>query len=324
LVDRFILEGVRDVEGIAEEIRAGVPEILAGWRDEREIVATEDAYQRLMESIGQVLVVFTEFLRSPSPLEEFSRQGSTRALVEEASGYQREAGRDAVGVIEDYATLRRCVWSFVEERVDLSTFDGGEVSRFFIKLMQASDWVTETGLQAFDRIERQNVWNALGRAAATDLLTGLPDRDFFNRHLFPQAIEDHDRVALAVFDVANFSDTVASGEVARAREALLLLAEAVGTVASEGAVRARFGDDEICVIFPCVSAEEAYRLAEEVLERLEELPGDLLVDVGVAEYPEHGGDAGEVVRAAMGALSTAKRVGGSGIVVARERAGGSR
>jgi diguanylate cyclase (GGDEF)-like protein len=277
-----------------------------------------------VESIGKVLVVFTEFLRSLSPLEEFSREGTTRALVEKISGHQREVGRDAVGVIEDYATLRRCVWRFVEKRVDLSAFDGGEVSRFFVKLMQASDWVTETGLEAFDRIERQNVWNALGRAAATDLLTGLPDRDLFNRQLFPQAIEEHDRVALVVFDVANFSDTVASGEVARAREALLQLAEAVKEVVSEGAVRARFGDDEICVVLPHMSAEEAYRLAEEVLERLAELPGELLVDAGVAGYPEHGRDAGEVVRATMGALSTAKRVGGSGIVVARERTGGSR
>ena len=315
---------MRDVEGIAEEIRAGIPEILAGWRDERGIVTTEDAYPDLVDSIGKVLVVFTEFLRSPSSLAEFSREGTTRALVEKISGHQREVGRDAVGVIEDYATLRRCVWRFVEKKVDLSAFDGGEVSRFFVKLMQASDWVTETGLEAFDRIERQNVWNALGRAAATDLLTGLPDRDFFNRQLLPQAIEEHDRVALVVFDVANFSDTVASGEVARAREALLMLAETVGEVVPEGAVRARFGDDEICVVLPRMSAEEAYRLAEEVLERLAELPGELLVDAGVAEYPEHGRDAGEVVRAAMGALSTAKRVGGSGIVVARERTGGSR
>jgi diguanylate cyclase (GGDEF)-like protein len=189
--------------------------------------------------------------------------------------------------------------------------------------MQASDWVTETGLQAFDRIERRNMWNALGRAAATDLLTGLPDRDLFNRHLFPQAIEEYDRVALVVFDVANFSETVASGEIAQARKALLRLAEAVGKAAPESTVRARFGDDEICVILPRVSAEEAYRMAEEVLERLVELPGDMLVDAGVAVYPEHGRDAGEVVAAAMGALRTAKRVGGSGIIVARERTGGS-
>jgi hypothetical protein len=71
---------VRDVEGIAEEIRASVPEILSRWQEVRGSAADEDAYPRLVESIGQLLVVFTEFLRSPSPLEEFSREGATRAL----------------------------------------------------------------------------------------------------------------------------------------------------------------------------------------------------------------------------------------------------
>jgi diguanylate cyclase (GGDEF)-like protein len=309
--------GVRDVAGIAEEIRAGVPEILARWRDARGDAVDEDSYQQLVEGIGRLLVVFTEFLQSPAPLEGFSREGATRALVGEIAGYQHEVERDAVGVIEDYATLRRCVWRFVEEKADLSAFDGGEVSRFFVKLMQASDWATEEGLKAFDEIVRRDMESALGRAAATDLLTGLPDRDLFNRWLLPRTIEEHDRVALVVFDIADFSDTVAAGEVTRARETLLRLADAVGEVVPQEAVRARFGDDEICVILPGTSTEEAYQLAEEVLWRLAEGPEDLRADAGVAGYPEHGSDAGEVVAAAFKALKTAKRVGGSGIIVAR-------
>jgi hypothetical protein len=70
--------------------------------------------------------------------------------------------------------------------------------------------------------------NALGREAATDLLTGLPDRDLFNRRLLPRAFEEHDRVALVV-DIVDFSDTVA---------AVLRLADAVGEAVSEEAVRA--------------------------------------------------------------------------------------
>ena len=55
-----------------------------------------------------------------------------------------------------------------------------------------------------------------------------------------------------------------------------------------------------------------------MLERLAEGPGDLLrADAGLAAYPEHGEDAGELLSAAFKALNTAKRVGGSGIVVAR-------
>jgi GGDEF domain-containing protein len=258
-----------------------------------------------MEGISRVLVVFTEFLRSPVSIEGFSREGATRALVEEVSGRQHEAGRDVVGVIEDYATLRRCVWRFVEKRVDLSTLDGGEVSRFFVKLMQASDWITEAGLQAFDLIVRREMESALGRAAATDLLTGLPDRDLFNRWLLPRAVKEHDRMALVVFDIADFSETVATGGVAQAREVLLRLA------------------DEICVVLPGMNVEDAYGVAEEVLSRLAEGSIELRADAGVAVYPEHGHDAAGVVAAAFKALRTAKRVGGSGIVVAREQMGGS-
>jgi diguanylate cyclase (GGDEF)-like protein len=309
---------VKDVAGIAEEIRAGVPEILPMWRDMRGSAADEDSYPHLVESIGRLLVIFTEFLQSPASLEGFSREGAPRTLIEEIAGHQHEAGRDAVEVIGDYAALRRCVWRFVEERFDLSSFDGGEVSRFFVKLMQASDWATEAGLQAFDEIVRRDMESALGRAAATDLLTGLPDRDLFNRRLLPQAIEEHDRVALVVFDIADFSDTVAAGEVARAREALLRLTDTVGEAVPEEAVRARFGDDEICAVLPEWNSEDAYRLAEEVLGRLNEGPEeDLQADAGVAGYPEHGSDAGEIVAAAFKALNVAKRVGGSGIVVAR-------
>ena len=239
-------------------------------------------------------------------------------MIQEISGSQYEAERDAVGVIEDYMALRRCVWRFVEERVDLSAFDGGEVSRFFVKLMQASDWATEAGLEAFDRIVHRHMESALGQAAATDLLTGLPDRDLFNRRLLPRALQEHERVALMIFDVADFSSTVATEGVAWAREALLRLTSAIEEATPEGAVRARFGDDEICALLPGMNAEDAYRLAEEVLERLTEGPGDLLrVDAGVAAYPEHGESAGELLSAAFKALRTAKRVGGSGIVAAR-------
>ncbi len=62
-----------------------------------------------MQGVEQLLVVFTELLRSPAPLEELSREGAVHALVEDISSHQHEAGRDAVSVIEDYAALRRCV-----------------------------------------------------------------------------------------------------------------------------------------------------------------------------------------------------------------------
>ena len=297
-------------------MRAGAPEVLGAWRRERGGAGGE-AEARLVEEVGRLLDLFAEFLRSPEPLEGFSRDGATRALVTKISELQHDIGRDAVGVIEDYAALRRSVWRFVEARTDLSALDGGEVARFFVKLLQASDWVTERGLSQFDVIARDKMESDLGRATATDLLTGLPDRELFNRWILPQAVEEYDRLTLVVFDLVDFSETVAGGDVARARESVLGLAGAVERGAPEGATRARFGDDEICVLLPGTSLEEAYTMAEAVIDDLARSPEGLRADAGVAGYPEHGNDPGELVASVLWALKTAKRVDGGGIVIAR-------
>jgi diguanylate cyclase (GGDEF)-like protein len=213
--------------------------------------------------------------------------------------------------------LRRCIWRSVEEGVDLSGIPGGVVARFFAKLMQASDWATETGLEAYEAIVRREMEQALGRAATTDLVTGLPDRDQLNRLLLPQAVASNERFSVAVFDVADFTETVAAGRVKRARRVLRRLAEAVQESTPEGSVHARFGDDEVCVILPGEGSEGAYRVAERVLKLLASDPADFEVDVGVAEYPVHGASPGELMAETLKALKMAKRVGGSGIVVAR-------
>ena len=257
------------------------------------------------------------FLRSTETVETYSRGGATRALVHKIAEHQHDLGRDAVGVIEDFSVLRRCIWRSVEAGVDLGGLHGGEVSGFFAKLMQASDWLTETGLEAFDAIVRREMERALGRAAATDLVTGLPDRDQLNRLLLPRAIDSYDRFSVAVFDVADFTETVAAGKVKRARKVLRTLAEAVQESSPQGSIFARFGDDEVCVILPGETGEGGYRLAERVLGRLAEGMADFEVDVGVAEYPAHGTGPGELMGETLKALKMAKRVGGSGIVVAR-------
>ncbi len=264
----------------------------------------------------QLVTVFIDFLRSPESVETFSQGGTIRGLVGEIAENQHELGRDGVGVIEDFATLRRCIWREVEKGVDLPALGGGEVSAFFLKLMRASDWVTESGLEAFDAIVRRDMEQALGQAAATDLVTGLPDRDQFNRLHLPRAIAAQKRFSVAIFDVANFTEMVADGEVKRARKILRRLAELVKETSPDLAIHARFGDDEIVVILPEQGGEGAYVVAERVLERLNDEAAPFELDVGVAEYPENGSSAAQLMGEAMKALKTAKRVGGGGIVVA--------
>jgi diguanylate cyclase (GGDEF)-like protein len=314
---RVILTIMEGTSRIPDRILDDLPTILASWQERRRGDVEGGTYSRLVAGMEGLISVFLDFLRSPESVETFSRGGAIRALVGEIAENQHELGRDAVGVIEDFAVLRRCIWRSVEKGVDLSGLDGGEVARFFQKLMQASDWVTEAGLEAFDAIVRREMEQALGQAEATDLVTGLPDRDQFNRLLLPRAAAAHDRFSVAVFDVAHFTETVAAGRVERAREVLRRLADAVQEAAPEGTVCARFGDDEICAILSDEGGEGAYRMAERVLEDLARDPEAFEVDVGVAEYPAHGDSMEELMSETLKALKMAKRVGGSGIVVAR-------
>jgi diguanylate cyclase (GGDEF)-like protein len=302
---------------IPDRIDEDVAGILSCWQARRGGVDEDGAYDRTLAGMEELVSVFVGFLRSSETVGTYSRGGATRALVEKIAGCQHELGRDAVGVIEDFSVLRRCIWRSVESGVDLSGLHGAEVSGFFAKLMQASDWLTETGLEAFDAIVRREMEQALGRAAATDLVTGLPDRDQLNRLLLPRAIDTHERFSVAVFDVADFTETVAAGKVKRARKVLRTLAEAVQESSPEGCTFARFGDDEVCVIAPGETGEGAFRLAERVLGRLADEGAGFEVDVGIAEYPAHGKVAGELMGETLKALKMAKRVGGSGIVIAR-------
>jgi diguanylate cyclase (GGDEF)-like protein len=303
---------------IPDHIDADAAGILACWQASRGGEGEDGAYDRTLDGMEELVSVFVGFLRSADTVETYSRGGATRALVQKIAGCQHDLGRDAVGVIEDFSVLRRCIWRSVEVGVDLSSLPGADIAGFFTKLMQASDWLTEAGLEAFDAIVRHEMEQALGRAAATDLVTGLPDRDQLGRLLLPRAIDSHDKFSVAVFDVADFTETVAAGKVKRARKVLRTLAKAVQESSPEGSVFARFGDDEICAILPDQTGEGGYRLAERVLVRLAEAGADFEVDVGVAEYPAHGRGAGELMDETLRALKMAKRVGGSGIVVARQ------
>src|SRR5215210_5908092 len=313
-----ILAFMENASRIPDRIEEDVAGIVACWETRRGGEDEDGVYDRMLAGMEELVSVVVGFLRSMETVETFSRGGATRALVLRIAEHQHDLGRDAVGVIEDFTVLRRCIWRSVETGVDLAGLHGGEVSGFFAKLMQASDWLTETGLEAFDAIVRGEMEQALGQAAATDLVTGLPDRDQLNRLLLPRAIDVHDRFSVAVFDVADFTETVAAGKVRRARKVLRTLAEAVQESSPQGAIFARFGDDEVCVILPDERGEGAYRLAERVLERLAEGVADFEVDVGVAEYPAHGTSAGELMGETLRALKMAKRVGGSGIVIARK------
>jgi diguanylate cyclase (GGDEF)-like protein len=153
--------------------------------------------------------------------------------------------------------------------------------------------------------------------AYRDTLTGLPNRALF-ADLLDKAIADAvtaaTPIAVLLMDLDHFkyvNDTLGHpiGDLLLREVAMRL--QTVGT--GEGDVVARLGGDEFALLLPGGGVAEAQRLARAILRALE-LPMTLqshVVDVGasigIAVFPEHGGEGATLLRRADIAMYAAKR-----------------
>lgn len=185
------------------------------------------------------------------------------------------------------------------------------------------------GLNVVDETDRVITSRTLRHQALHDELTGLPNRALLEdrlRHGIAAARRDDNPVALLSLDLNQFkevNDTLGHDQGdrlltmvgSRLRSAL----RAVDTVA-------RLGGDEFAVLLTDdVSPRRTLRAAERVLACFDE-PHDIDgmslhcgASLGVAIYPEHGGDAEALRKHADIAMYAAKRRGGGVAVYDPER-----
>lgn len=158
--------------------------------------------------------------------------------------------------------------------------------------------------------------------AQTDPLTGLPNRLLFRTRLeeaIKTAAADNSRVAVLFVDLdffKNFNDSLghdAGDDVLR--EAAARLKDAI----RQDDLVARFGGDEFVVLITRLEAQHAghvaLTVAEEIIAALVK-PIDVAgtrhtmsASVGIALYPQDGGDAGELLKNADTAMYAAKQGG---------------
>lgn len=165
-------------------------------------------------------------------------------------------------------------------------------------------------------IEHANLHEEKKRQAVTDGLTGISNRRYFSESFsreFERAKRYGSTLSLVIVDLdflKKINDTFGHhvGD-----EAI----KSIGGVLSRSCrtvdTAARFGGEEFCLLLPDTGEADAMNLAERVRKVISETyiegPGYISASVGVATYPQHANDQGELFEAADQALYAAKQSG---------------
>jgi two-component system, cell cycle response regulator len=171
----------------------------------------------------------------------------------------------------------------------------------------------------------------LAQLAVTDGLTGL----YNHRHLHERLALEVERsqrsglpLSLLMLDVDHFKQFNDTHGHPAGDEVLRQLARVLNDARRANDVVARYGGEEFAVILVDTAKFTAAKVAERVRERIaahdftdaapQSRATPISVSIGVATFPEDGGDAEGLVRAADTALYAAKRAGRNRVVLATD------
>jgi diguanylate cyclase len=173
------------------------------------------------------------------------------------------------------------------------------------------------------RAERENRW-----LAHHDLLTGLPNRVMelkrFDELLGePRAVfrSEHPLCTVFCLDLDGFKEVNDRFGHAAGDAVLVAIAGRLRDSIRDVDFLCRIGGDEFVILLPAISAAEAARVAQRIIERVSEpveidsLPLRIGISVGSACAPNDGETADELLRSADRAMYEAKRRG-KGVFVA--------
>lgn len=172
-----------------------------------------------------------------------------------------------------------------------------------------------------DVTERQELHHRLVHQAHHDMLTGLPNRALLLDRMeqaLASAARRGKKAAVICLDLDRFKQindtyghTVGDLCLKQVAERLKSRLRAEDTVARSG------GEEFTVVVGDLVSADDATRVVNDLLVALrkplvaDQYPIDVTASFGIAMYPDHGVDAGELWRNADGAMYRVKRSGGN-------------
>lgn len=214
--------------------------------------------------------------------------------------------------------------TFIDARIDhgeLTMNDGRIITQHCYRVLDQQGvangrmWIYE------DVTQQRQLADHMINLAERDALTGL-----YNRHRFQIELErmvsDADRrvcsMALLFFDLDEFKHVNDTLGHAVGDQLLQVIARSVGGQVRRHEVLARLGGDEFAVLVPDCNEYEVSRLAERIVMTVSQIQfsssGHTLrpsTSVGIAMFPQHATNAGELVAHADSAMYQAKSAGKS-------------
>jgi diguanylate cyclase (GGDEF)-like protein/PAS domain S-box-containing protein len=167
-----------------------------------------------------------------------------------------------------------------------------------------------------DVSERKEQQDRLEHQATHDPLTQLPNRTAVSRYLddLLREPQSDQRVAVLLLDLCRFKEVNDTLGHDVGDEVLRVVSRRFSETLTDRAFIGRIGGDEFAVVVPQVSVRLAVeRLTQDLVESLKrpiQVRGvaiEVGLSVGIAFYPDHAGDAVEVLRHADIAMYAAKR-----------------
>lgn len=174
-----------------------------------------------------------------------------------------------------------------------------------------------------ERLRRQN--EELERLSTSDALTGLHNRRFLTQRLSEELVRSYRHkgtFAVLMADVDEFKKYNDAFGHPAGDEVLKKVAGILLSSTRSVDCTARYGGEEFAVLLTDTTGEVAAEVAERIRARVaaQEFPGrKITLSIGIAEFPEHGQTAEEVISCADEALYTAKRAGRNRVVRSGEK-----
>lgn len=174
-----------------------------------------------------------------------------------------------------------------------------------------------------DVSERMQAQARIEHLAYHDELTGLPNRARFHERV-DRAVErcraSGTRCAVLFIDLDGFKVINDSLGHATGDQVLVEIAARLSRIHSDEGGLSRFGGDEFLVLVEGIAEHaDAAAVARQMLEAIERplqvgtIPAQLSASVGIAVFPEHGADTGELLRNADAAMYARKANGRHGV-----------